>query len=71
MLDVIHLIVKHFTFIFLLIFLTLASSVTYSNEIVINGTATSDVSGITFFDGSQFRLFISKGHLGHHLVIMG
>ena len=48
--------------LFLLIFLTLASSLTYSNEFVINGTATSDVTGLTFSDGSKFRLFTSKGH---------
>ena len=48
--------------LFLLIFLSLASSVTYSNEIVINGTGTSNVSGLTFSDGSKFRLFTSKGH---------
>ena len=47
---------------FLIIFLTLASSVTYSNEVVINGTGTSNVSGLTFSDGSKFRLFTSKGH---------
>ena len=62
MLDVIHLIMKHLTFIFLLIFFTLASSLTFSNEFVINGTATSDVNGLTFSDGSKFRLFTSKGH---------
>ena len=45
-----------------LIFLTLASSVTYSNEVVINGTGTSNISGLTFSDGSKFRLFTSKGH---------
>ena len=48
--------------LFLLIFLTLASSVTYSNEVIINGTGTSNVSGLTFSDGSKFRLFTSKGH---------
>ena len=48
--------------LFLLIFLSLASSVTYSNEVVINGTGTSNVSGLTFSDGSKFRLFTSKGH---------
>ena len=47
---------------FLIIFLTLASSVTYSNEVVINGTGTSNVSGLTFSDGSKFRLFTSQGH---------
>lgn len=48
--------------LFLLIFLTLASSLTCSNEVVINGTGTSNVSGLTFSDGSKFRLFTSKGH---------
>ena len=48
--------------LFLVIFLTLASSLTYSNEFVINGNAASDISGLTFSDGSKFRLFTSKGH---------
>ena len=48
--------------LFYLFFLTLASSVTYSNEVIINGTGTSNVSGLTFSDGSKFRLFTSKGH---------
>ncbi len=48
--------------LFLLIILTLASSVTHSNEVIINGTGTSNVSGLTFSDGSKFRLFTSKGH---------
>ena len=48
--------------LFYLFFLTLASSVTYSNEVVINGTGTSNVSGLTFSDGSKFRLFTSQGH---------
>ena len=47
---------------FLIIFLNLDSSVTYSNEVVINGTGTSNVSGLTFSDGSKFRLFTSQGH---------
>ena len=48
--------------IFLLIFLTLASSISYSKEIVINGTGISNTSGLTFSDGSKFRLFTSQGH---------
>ena len=47
---------------FLLIFLTLASSISYSKEIVINGTGVSNISGLTFSDGSKFRLFTSQGH---------
>ena len=49
-------------FLFLLFFFTLAPSITYSNEVVINGTGTSNVSGLTFSDGSKFSLFSSKGH---------
>ncbi len=48
--------------LFLLIFLTLASSISYSKEIVINGTGVSNISGLTFSDGSKFRLFTSQGH---------
>ena len=48
--------------IFLLFFFNLASSVTYSNEIIINGTGLSNISGLTFSDGSKFSLFTSQGH---------
>ena len=48
--------------IFLLVLLSLASSISYSKDIVINGTGISNVSGLTFSDGSKFRLFTSKGH---------
>ena len=48
--------------IFLLVFLSLASSISYSKEIVINGTGISNVSGLTFSDGSKFSLFSSQGH---------
>ena len=56
---------KFFNFkqlIFLLFFLNLASSVTFSNEIIINGTGLSNISGLTFSDGSKFSLFTSQGH---------
>ena len=56
---------KFFNFrelLFLLILLFLASSAAYPDEVVINGTGTSNVSGLTFSDGSKFRLFTSKGH---------
>lgn len=56
---------KNFNFrelFFLLIFLTLSSSVIYSKEIVINGTGITNVSGLTFSDGSKFSLFTSNGH---------
>ncbi len=48
--------------IFLLIFLTLATSISYSKEIIINGTGISKTSGLTFSNGSKFRLFTSQGH---------
>ena len=48
--------------IFLLVFLSLASSISYSKEIVINGTGIANVSGLTFSDGSKFSLFSSQGH---------
>ena len=48
--------------LFLIILLTLASSAAHPDEVVINGTGTSNVSGLTFSDGSKFRLFTSQGH---------
>ena len=47
---------------FLLIFLSLVSSISYSKDVVINGTGISNVTGLTFSDGSKFRLFTSQGH---------
>ena len=47
---------------FLLFFLTLVSSISNSKDVVINGTGISNVNGLTFSDGSKFRLFTSQGH---------
>ena len=38
------------------------SFVAYTKELRIDGTGTRKVAGITFSDGSSFRLFTSKGH---------
>ena len=56
---------KNFNFkelFFLLFLFMLASSIIYSKEFRVDGTGTTSVSGITFSDGSRFRLFTSKGH---------
>ena len=47
---------------FFLTLLILTSSISYSKEIVINGTGMSNVSWLTFSNGSKYRLFTSKGH---------
>ena len=54
---------------YLLTFLIITPSIIYSKELRIDGTGRN-VSGITFSDGSSFRLFTSKGRGEHHLVIM-
>ena len=62
MLFIIKIIFNFKELIFLIVFLSLASSISYSDDVVINGTGTSNVSGLTFSDGSKFRLYTSQGH---------
>ena len=48
-------------YLFLILLMT-TSFVAYTKELRIDGTGTRKVAGITFSDGSSFRLFTSKGH---------
>ena len=49
--------------IILLAFVIVAvSSLTYANEFKVDMTGKADISGITFKDSSQYRLYKSNGH---------
>ena len=48
-------------YLFLILFM-FTSFVASAKELRIDGTGTRKVTGITFSDGSSFRLFTSKGH---------